>query len=202
MIGETVLVNGEPVENVLVEPGYVKDAAEVSLPVGTVVDYTLRFPTAFEGPLSDAKVTVRGKELDTVCHADHLRPADVFGSWSGAHDMTVHVGRVMGDYSATASIVVVSSTLDALGDPVQSESTVYSGPVQARTSYGTEERGSSELAYPSETWHFVVPWHQAFASLRPQSTFVDYGGARYDVSRIVNVDGKSETASFEAVRRG
>lgn len=195
-------VDGEPVENVLVEPGNARDAAEVTLPVGTVVDYTLRFPESFEGPLHDAKVTVRGVELDTLVYADHWRPREVFGSWSNPWDMTVLVGRTLGDYSATARIVALIATVNALGDPVQSEEAVYEGPVQARQSYGSEPSGSDSVSLPSETWHFVVPWSDAFSSLRPSSTYVDYGGARYDVRVIANVDGKSETASFEAVRRG
>lgn len=202
MIGETVYVDGEPVENVLVEPGNSKDASEMSLPLGTVVDYTLRFPADYPGPLHDAKVTVRGNELDTLTFADHWRPADVFGSWSNPWDMTVLVGRTLGDYTATVRIVALSATLDALGDPVTSEAEVYEGPAQARLSYGSEPSGDSSVSEPTETWYFVVPWHAGFESLRPGSTFVDYGGARYDARVVRNVDGKSETLSVEAVRHG
>ena len=202
MIGETVYVDGEPVEDVLVEPGTARDAAEVSLPMGTVVDYTLRFPCSYEGPLHDTKVTVRGVELDTLNYSDHWRPAEVFGTWSNPWDMTVLVGRTLGDYTATVRVVSVQSTLDALGDPVTAEEVVYDGVAQARMSYGTEQAGTDELTMPTETWYFVMPWQSAFAALRPQSTYISYDGARYDVRAIKNVDNASETASFEAVRRG
>lgn len=202
MIGETVLVDGLAVDNVLVEPGNATDVAEISLPVGTVVDYTLRFPCAFDGPLHDAKVTVRGVELDTLIHADHWRPADVFGTWSNPWDMTVLVGRTLGDYSSTARIIALASALDELGDPVTTEDVVYEGPVQARISHGTEQAGQDAVTTQTETWYFVVPWQGQFGLLRPRSTLVEHGGARYDVRVIRNVDNKSETASFEAVRRG
>lgn len=203
MIGETVLVDGVAVDNVLVEPGTARDAKEVTMPVGTVVDYTLRFPVNYEGaPLHDAKVTVRGVELDTLNYADHWRPADVFGTWSNPWDMTVLVGRTLGDYSATASVIAVQSVLNALGDPITTESTVYVGSVQARHSYGSEGTGSAEVEMPSETWYFVMPWQESFNELRPQSTYIIYLGNRYDVRMIKNLDNAYETASFEAVRHG
>lgn len=202
MIGETVYVDGEAVENVLVEPGNAKDASEVSLPVGTVVDYTLRFPVSFDGPLSDAKVTVRGVELDTLTHADHWRPQDVFGTWSNPWDMTVLVGRTLGDYTASIQVVSVSVALNALGDPVRSEDVVYDGSAQARLSYGNEANGEAQITDSQETWYFVVPWTDAFASLRPKSTYVLYNGARYDATVLKNVDEKSEALSIEAVRHG
>ena len=37
MRGETVLVNGEPVDNVLVEPGEHVDEESISIPTGTKV---------------------------------------------------------------------------------------------------------------------------------------------------------------------
>lgn len=202
MIGETVLVNGEPVENVLVEPGNARDASEASLPAGTVVDYTLRFPVSFEGPLHDAKVTVRGTELDTLTHADHWRPMDVFGSWSNPWDMTVLVGRTLGDYTANVTVYSVSAALDALGDPVTTETAVYEGAAQARNTYGSEENGGATVTDSRETWYFVIPWQPSFAGLRPKSTYVMYGGARYDAVSLKNVDEKSETLSIEAVRHG
>ena len=202
MRGETVLVNGQPVENVLVEVGHAPDAAEISLPVGTVADYTLRFPIAFEGPLHDAKVTVRGLELDTLHYADHMRPQDVFGTWSGDWDMTVLVGRTLGDYSAQVRIMAVESTVNALGDPVKTDRAVYEGAAQARMAYGTEENGAAKAVDSEESWHFVIPWQAAFASLRPSGTYVLYNGARYDAVALLNVEEKSETFSIQAVRHG
>lgn len=202
MIGETVLVDGQPVDNVLVESGRASDAKEISLPVGTVADYTLRFPISFEGPLHDAKVTVRGLELDTLNHADHMRPQDVFGEWSGDWDMTVLVGRTLGDYSAEVTVMAVTATVNALGDPVKTERAVYEGAAQARMAYGTEENGAVKAVDSNESWYFVIPWQAAFASLRPTSTYVLYNGARYDAVALLNVEEKSETFSIQAVRHG
>lgn len=199
MHGETVLLDGVAVDNVLVEPGLSRDAEDIQLPAGTVVDYTLRFPIAHRGPVHDAKVTVRGRELDTLVFADHLNPTAVFGTWHGDWDMTVIVGR-SGDYTALLEVVELVSTTDEMGDPVTVERTVFSGMGQARNASGSGPSGSAVEQRDVETWWFVVPWQTGFASLRPSSTLIRYGGSDYDVIRVVNVDQKSEVASFEAVR--
>ncbi len=202
MRGETVLVNGEPVGNVLVEPGGHVDEESIIVPTGTTVAYTLRFPIAYDGPISDAVVTVRGLDCRTVGHSDHYAPQAVFGSWGVDWDMTVLVTRVAGDMTASIEVVEVIAEVDALGYPSRSESTVYSGMAQARMGTGIEKAGSTAEVATSETWHFVVPWQAAFASLRPQSAYVLYGGARYDVSYVMNVGNASRFCDFEAVRRG
>lgn len=200
MIGETVYVDGEPVENVLVEPGQLRGADNIALPDGAYVDYTLQFPTDYPGPLHDAAVTVRGVECETLNYADHWRPADVFGTWSGSWDMTVLVGRRLGDYTAAIEVRALSAVLDALGDPVTSDLLVWAGNAQARMESGGESAGESEETLASETWRFVAPWDAAFGQLRPQSTYIAYKGARYDVTSIENVDERSQAVSFEAVR--
>lgn len=202
MIGREVTFDGVAVRDVLVEPGQSRDALDVSVPAGARVDYTLRMRCDADAPQHGAKAMIDGVELDVLNVPAHWRPGDVFGTWSNPYDMTVLVGRTLGDYSATVRIVAVSATVDAVGDPVESESAVYEGPAQARMSEGSDGSGSDALSAPKETWFFVVPWAPAFGSLRPSSTYVDYGGARYDVVSIANVDMKSESASFEAVRRG
>lgn len=199
MHGETVYLDGVPVDNVLVEPGLARDAQDITLPAGTVVDYTLRFPIEHRGPVHDAKITVRGRELDTLVFADHMDPLSVFGTWSGDWDMTVIVGR-SGDYTALLEVVELISTVDAMGDPVTVERTVYSGMGQARNESGSGPAGSAVEQRYVETWWFVIPWQEAFATLRPPSTLIRYGGSEFNAIRIVNVDQKSETASFEAVR--
>lgn len=202
MRGETVLVDGVPVGNVLVEPGFKKDANEVSLPLGAVAYYTLRFPSDYAGPVEGAKVTVRGLELDSIGYADHWDAARVFDEWTNPWDMTVVVGRTLGDFTAQVEVVALSAVLDALGDPVETETTVYSGAAQARHSYGTESAGTARDVDVSETWFFVVPWQDGFGALRPQTTFIDYSGARYRVRDLSNVGERSEYMSFEAVRDG
>ena len=200
MAGETVLVDGVAVDNVLVEPGNVKDAQEISVPLGTVVKYTLRFPCGYDGPIEGAKITVRGQELDSIGYADHWKPADVFGSWTNPWDMTVIVGRTLGDFTAHIEVFAVYATLDVLGDAVSSESTVYEGPAQARHSYSKDTDGTALDRDVAETWWFVAPWQDGFAGLRPESTAIVYDGARYTVRDLANVDNRCEYMSFEAVR--
>ena len=201
MRGETVLVDGAAVGNVLVEPGFKKDANEVSLPLGTVAYYTLRFPSDYAGPVEGAKVTVRGLELDSIGYADHWDAARVFDAWANPWDMTVVVGRTLGDFTAHVEIISITVELDALGDAIASEETVYAGDAQARHSYVNESDGAAFDTDIAETWWFVVPWSAAVSALRPESTAIEYDGARYVVRDVVNVNGRSEYMSFEAVRR-
>ena len=120
MRGETVLLDGVAVDNVLVEPGLSRDAEDIQLPAGTVVDYTLRFPIAHRGPVHDAKVTVRGRELDTLVFADHLHPAAVFGTWHGDWDMTVIVAEhdisLMARY-CDVCVIMKQGSIVAVGKP-------------------------------------------------------------------------------------
>lgn len=202
MRGETVLVDGQEVDNVLVEPGEHVDEDSIVVPTGTTVAYTLRFPTTYEGTVSDANVTVRGIECRTVGFSDHYRPQDVFGSWDADWDMTVLVTRVGGDMTASIEVVSVVAAVDVLGYPSRAEITAYNGLAQARMETGAEVPGGQAEVGTSETWHFVVPWQEAFSALRPQSTYVLYGGARYDVTYVRNIDNASRYCDFEAVRRG
>lgn len=202
MNGETVYIDGEPVDNVLVEPGLSNDAEDIKRPVGARVDYTLRFPIGSVIPAHGAKAAVRGASLDVLNVPDHWRPQDVFFAWSNPWDMTVLVGRSLGDFTRTVSIVSIAATVDALGDPVASEEAVYEGAAQARMDSGAESPGDSSVTDSEETWFFVVPWDEAFRPLRPQSTYILCDGARYDVQSVEDVDGKGEHASFKAVRRG
>lgn len=200
MIGETVLVDGIPVDNVLVEPGLARDVTDATVPAGTRVEYTLRFPMTYDGTISGAKVTVRGVELDTLTFGDHWRPGERFGSWSGQWDMNVIVGRTLGDFTALIDIVSLSTALDALGDPVTIETVAWSGNAQARMTDGTESSGTSHVTRSTEHWRFVVPW-AAVSALRPKSTLVRMDGAEYDAVSITNIDSKGEYACIEAVRR-
>lgn len=202
MRGETVLVDGVPVENVLVEPGEHVDEDRISVPTGTKIAYTLRFPIAYDEPVSDSFVTVRGNRCRTVGYSDHYNPQRVFDSWTGDWDMTVLVELVAGDMSAFVEIFETAVSVDALGDFTRTESQLYAGDAQARMESGMEQHGGIAEVSVSETWHFVVPWQEAFSSLRPQSTFVDYLGARYNVTTIENVDNASQFCDFKAVRNG
>lgn len=201
IVGETILVNGNPVDNVLVEPGSKQEiATNAKLPLGTVIAYTLRFPIAYEGPLYDSTVTVRGEECETFGFADHYRPAERFGSWAGAHDMTVLVTKRLGDLRVNISIVKFSATVDELGDPIETSETIYEGLAQARLSDGSESEGDANAVDVRESWYFVVPWQDLFGELRPTNTRIVVDDAVYDVDLIDNVDMKSQFATFRGVR--
>lgn len=199
-LGETVLVDGAEIANVLVSPGDAQDSdlSDDELPAGAVVRYRLDFPKAFAGDLEGSSVEVRGEDLRIVGHPVRYMDALTPGDWN----MPAYAVAMSGDYSATIRIVALVAAVDDLGDPVVSEQVVYEGPAQARNHSGSEGAGSVEEQRARETWWFVVPWQESFSALRPQSTSISYGGADYDVARIVNVDERSETASFEAVRHG
>ena len=198
--GETVLVGGEEVGNVLVSPGELREERDldVSLPAGATVRYRLDFPKAFGGDLEGREVVVRGERLRIAGHPACYEDWNTPGDWN----MPALAVALSGDWSAEVAVYALVSSVDALGDPVTSRELVYEGPAQARNSAGSEAAGSVEEQRARETWWFVVPWQDAFAALRPQSTVIVHGGADHDVARIVNVDGRSETASFEAVRHG
>ena len=206
MRGEAVLVDGVPVENVLVAVGDHTEGTDAHVPAGVVVAYTLAFPASYPGPLHDAKVTVRGVECDTVGFCDHNRPADVFGgAWIEElcpWDMTVPVRLATLDERRQLRVVATSVTYDELGDPVRAESCAFEGPAQARWvsgGRGTAADGSADIA---ETWAFVVPWSAGLAALRPESTRVECDGAVFDAASVRDVDGKGEFCTIEGRRRG
>lgn len=202
MTGETVLVDGEAVANVLVEPGDRTEADDVTVPAGTVVAYTLRFPRDFEGPLSDAVVTVRGIECRTVGFSDHYRAHEIFGaSWSLPWDMTVAVERVDGDMRAEVALVATSCSYRQ-GRPNVTETTLYEGPAQARMTGGSEGVAPDGSAEASETCRFVIPWSERAASARPEAAIVRMGGVDYDVTSVTDPDSRKAHLSIEAVRRG
>ena len=206
MRGETVYVGGEAVENVLVRPGDHTVESGIDVPAGTIIDYTLGFPASYEGGISDAKVTVRGHVCDTVGFSDHTRPQDVFGGqWDMQicpWDMSVAVKLCAGEMTAAIGISRTSATYGADGRPVRTSELVYSGNAQARRADGGEDAVADGSRLPRESWRFVVPWQEVFASLRPESTSIAMGGAAYDVTGIDNLSQRSEYALFEAVRRG
>lgn len=75
LTGEIVIVDGKAVENVLVEPGERTEADDVTVPAGTIVAYTLRFPADYDGPVADAVIEVRGIECRTVGFRTTTEPA-------------------------------------------------------------------------------------------------------------------------------
>lgn len=199
MMGESVYVDGVEVANVLVEAGLSKDVEHIESLSGARVDYTLRFPADAEPPAHDAKITVRGLELDVLNVPDHWDCKSVFGSWSNPWDMNVLVGKALGDFTAAIEIVSISVTIDALGDAIKTESTVFTGNAQARMKSGGENTGTAIESDVSEVWCFIVPWDIRFTALRASSTFIDYAAARYDVRKIEAMENKQEYVLFEAV---
>lgn len=202
MRGESVYVDGVEVANVLVEAGLSKDVEHVESLSGARVDYTLRFPADAEPPAHDAKITVRGLELNVLNVPDHWDCKNVFGSWSNPWDMNVLVGKSLGDFVDAIAIYAITATVDALGDAVRTETLVYSGDAQARMKTGSETSGTALESDTLETWCFIVPWDDAFTALRPSSTFITYDGVQYDVRVIDPMNNKQEHALFEAVRHG
>lgn len=202
MTGETVTVDGKAVGNVLVEPGNRTEADDVTVPAGTVVAYTLRFPADYDGPVSDAVIEVRGIEFRTVGFSDHYRAREVFGaSWSLPWDMTVAVERIEGDMRAEIALVATSS-IYVSGRAQVTETVLYSSLAQARMTGGSEGVAPDGSAEASETWRFVIPWSERAASARPEAAIVRMGGVDYDVTSVTDPDGRKAHLSIEAVRRG
>lgn len=209
MRGETVFVDGIPVENVLVRPGDHSEEADVSVPAGVVVAYTLAFPSSYAGSVRRARVTVRGQECEVVGFSDHARFGHVFaGAWDHAlcpWDMLVPVRLCEGEMTADVAIFKTSTTYDELGRPVRERIAVFEGKAQARraaTSADGEEVMPDGSSRAVETWFFVVPWRDGFSSLRPETTSVEMAGIEYDVISVEDVGASSSFLSVKAVRRG
>ena len=200
MMGESVYVGSTEVKNVLVEVGLSKDIEKTDELSGARVDYTLRFPADATPPAHDAKVTVRGTVLDVLNVPDHWNCNNVFSSWSNPWDMNVLVGKSLGDFVDAIQVVSVSVTIDSLGDAVVTESVVLSGNAQARLKSGGESHGTALETVEKETWCFIVPWDDDFASLVPAATFIDYANGRYGVTVIERMENKQEYVLFEAVK--
>ena len=202
LTGEIVIVDGKVVENVLVEPGERTEADDVTVPAGTIVAYTLRFPADYDGPIADAVIEVRGIECRTVGFSDHYRAREVFGSsWSLPWDMTVAVERVEADMRAEIALVATSCVYE-MGRPKVAETTLYEGYAQARMTGGAEDIAPDGSSDPSETWHFVIPWSSDVAGIRPESSLVRMDGIDYDVTSVTDPDGRRTHVSIAAVRRG
>ena len=199
MKGESVYVDGVEVANVLVEDGLSKDVEKVEQLSGARVDYTLRFPVDATPPSHDSKVTVHNVVLDVLNFPEHWDLKHVFGDSSLPWDMNVLVGKALGDFTAAIEIVSISVTIDALGDAIKTESTVFTGNAQARMKSGGENTGTAIESDVSEVWCFIVPWDIRFTALRASSTFIDYAAARYDVRKIEAMENKQEYVLFEAV---
>lgn len=198
--GETVLVDGEPVENVLVSPSdrEAVELADITLPLGQRIYCRLDIPKEFTEPLHGRTVTVRGEELKVVDDRLAYEDANTPGEWN----RYAFAARSTGDYADAVEVVRLVASIDELGDPVTARETVYSGPAQARMASGSESGGAAIQTDAAEKWYFVMPWQDAFADLRPQSTIVVYNAVDYGVESIEDVDNAGETATFEAVRHG
>lgn len=198
--GETVLVDGQPVENVLVSPSD-KEAVElvdITLPVGQRVYCRLDIPKSYTEPLHGRTVTVRGENLRVI--DDRL----AYEEWNTPGDWNRYAfcSRTTGDYADDITVMALVTTFDELGDPITNREEIYSGPAQARMSSGAESGGTALQTDVTEKWFFVVPWQSDFGGLRPRSTEIIYDDNTYDVISIENVDNASEVATFEAMRRG
>lgn len=198
--GETILVDGAPVDNVLVSPSE-RDALElkdITLPLGQRIYCRLDIPKSYTEPLHGRTVTVRGEELRIIDDRLAYEEWNTPGEWN----RYAFAARNTGDYADEITVWKLVADVDALGDPVTGRVEVYAGPAQARMESGSESWGTALQTDATEKWFFVVAWQEAFAGLRPQSTEIGYDGAVFDVASIEDVDNAAETATFEAVRRG
>ena len=205
MKGETVFIDGVQVENVLVEPGMADDATDIETRTGEEIAYTLRLPA--KGAVhSRAACTVRGETLRVAGFSDAYDAAAVFGAaWSLPWAQTVLVSRVEGEMTAAIAVVRLLATLDELGDAHAERSIVWEGLAQARmepSKETDEDEGATNESNATETWHFVMPWDDVFAGLRPRNTLIAWDGVDYDVAGIADIDQHHETARFTAVRHG
>ena len=205
--GETVLVNGWPVNDVLVHIGDFERsnaaADNVKEPVGVVADYTLYFPKGYTADLTGKTITVRNITCKVLGHPDHERPEQVFGrNRVGRWDMTVRVETVLDAKAESISIVRLQETRDTLGNPDTTEfGFIWSGKGQARKSTGDMD-DKSKGAVAEETWYFVVPWNNQYSSIPAQQLQVWYNNRTYYVEDIQDVDWKHEYASIKAVWHG
>ena len=198
--GERVLVDGRGVDNVLVSPSDkdAKELSDISLPAGHRIYCRLDFPKSYTRPLHGRTVTVRGEELTIIDDKLAYEEWNTPGEWN----RYAFASKLVGDYADAIEVVRAVASIDELGDPVTSYDVIYSGPAQARMQRGDEEPGAALATDATEVWYFVMPWQDAFASLRPQAAAIMYDGAAYDVQSIIDVGNAGETASMKALRRG
>ena len=205
--GERVLVNGSPVDDVLVHIGDFErsniEADDIKEPLGVKADYTLYFPMTFNGDLTGKEITVRNITCKVLGHPDHERPEQVFDrNWLGRWDMTVRVEKVMDSKTEAISVWRWSFTRDELGDMVPSTmGIIWTGRGQARKASGqTDEKHEGTIA--EEVWYFVIPWNNQYKSIPVQQLTVSYNNRTYRVEDIQDVDWKHEYASIKAVYHG
>lgn len=192
--GETVYVDGKPIDDVLVHCG---ESALVASSIddwqGAYADYTLYFPMSYQEDLTGRHITVRGIDTEVLGHPDHERPMSVFGRWHGRWDMTVRVRRVIAGAAQTLSVIAKMVERDGIGRRVEKVETLYSGAGQARMSSGAET-DRSDGTMSSASYVFVIDWLDALRDYQTQQLFVEYDGRTFDVISVENKDERSETA--------
>ena len=202
MKGEAVEINGVSIKNVLVEPGQAQDVKDIDVPAGETIAYTLRLPKT--GALHiDAPAIVRGLNLKIAGYSDYYDTQGVFGSsWSLPWVQTALVSYTGIANNVEISIVTFETSLNALGDAQTTETVIYTGSAQMRqqnATEGAESAGITKQTTAIHSFYFVLPWSDEFSNLSSVNTVIICNDIRYNVRGIVNVDGKSETASFMAV---
>lgn len=201
MRGETVLIDGEPVENVLVhvgEYGSSQTPTDVTDEIGPVADYTLYFPKNYAGSLTGKTATVRGIDCEVLGVPDHERPDKVFGAWIGNWDMLARVRKVVAGYKEHVAIYATTVTRDALGSRTTTVKKIYEGAAQVRFSQADES--NTEGGYKSsKSVYVIVPWDDALAAYQTQEITIDYAGKTYDVASVENVGEAGKRASIRAV---
>lgn len=206
MIGETVIVDGKDVENVLVSSsGYNKVGTEgdtdITDWIGPVADYKLYFPIDFTTDLTGKTVTVRGIECEVMGHPDHEHPREVFGAWNGNWDMVAAVKRVLPEQAETITVYYTEVTRDYLGKrTLGTPSVIYTGAAQAR-----QEKAGENVAQTGRVsnaiYYFVIPYVSGIYELPTQCLTVSYRERIFDVESIEDVSEKGERISIKAVWR-
>ena len=198
MRGETVYVDGMPVENVLVSPGESSAAGALMATSlddwqGAYADYSLYFPMTYDEPLDGKTITVRGVPCDVLGYPEHYRPQHVFDGWRGQWDMTVRVRQTIGGAAETIELIAKTVTRDFVGRRTEATETLYNGEGQARMDTGSETsaNGGTEAL---TGFVFVIPWLEALDTHQPQQLFVIYDGRTYDIQSVENKDEKDVTA--------
>jgi head-tail adaptor len=206
LIGETVYIDGEPVENVLVSAsGYNKIGTEgdvdIDRLIGPLADYKLYFPMSYTDDLTGKKVTVRGIECEVIGHPDHEHPDRVFGTWSTPWDMAVAVKRVLPWNAEYVTIRYAATGRDVMGNRITAEpAVIWQGMAQARQEK-SDETVAATGRVSSSTYYFVVPYIQGIYVMPTQRLSVLYRNKVFDVASIEDIDEKHETLSIRATWR-
>lgn len=192
MNGRTILVNGYPVNNVLITPG---DPTELS-DFSAVKEYlTLYFPRNYEdgGTLLDAKINIDGNIYRTEGATAYYTPESIFGGWLGSWDTKTKVYRIIPRLNETLYVYTTVVSRNYAGERTEADVSLYIGKGQARPQEDTENtaNGGTEA---TRAYKFVIPWIDELKQYELQKLYIDYDSKKYKVSSVQNYQEQSEWA--------